>query len=443
MLPGDLFRLGTPAFFVTDRVRDLYGEWADRAVNYLEILHFRHAVYGLSGQALKFSRPLRDIHRGLLYDQQVHAFENVGEYLTAPPISGLRNRLRGAEAILVAAGPDLPEKLDWIERNRERGVVICVNNAVKPLAEAGIQPHFVVINDTSLGSGQVFKHIPKMPGTILVGHCLSDLGGDRFRQKYLFGSFLPQIFGERDNLRLHGSVISTAFSLARHLGCARCVLVGAQLASPDPWKLGYARGTVNDGPGGAVRELINRYPQLCPVTSSHGEPLFTTLNFVDAALWLTEEIRVSGVPCVNTSEASILYGEGIEFDQEPVLSGTVPNMKGLFRPEPPRVDAKEAGRWLRREIQLWTSVAEAARTLLADDTPAMAAKGMAVLDQLDKNNVTYLAERRGGYRNLDFYRLVFEGDEADRRKGLRLYFRNVLAMSAEFLDLLGKARKYL
>ena len=25
MLPGDLFRLGTPAFFVTDRVNDLYG----------------------------------------------------------------------------------------------------------------------------------------------------------------------------------------------------------------------------------------------------------------------------------------------------------------------------------------------------------------------------------------------------------------------------------
>ena len=81
-----------------------------------------------------------------------------------------------------------------------------------------------------------------MPGTILVGHCLSDLGGDRFRQKYLFGSFLPQIFGERDNLRLHGSVISTAFSLARHLGCARCVLVGAQLASPDPWKPGLRPG---------------------------------------------------------------------------------------------------------------------------------------------------------------------------------------------------------
>jgi hypothetical protein len=443
MLPGDMFRLGTPAFFVTDRVRELYGGWADGVVEYLETLHYRHAIYGLSGQALSLSRPLRDIHRGLLYDQQLHAFENVGEYLSAPPINGLRNRLRGTEAILVAAGPDLPEKLDWIKRNRDRGVVICVNNAVKPLADAGIQPHFVVINDTSVASGIVFKHIPKMPGTILAGHCLSDLGGDRFRQKYLFGSFLPQIFGERDSLRLHGSVISTAFSLARHLGCERCVLIGAQLASANPWGLSYARGTLKDAPGAGGRKLINEHPQLCPVTSPFGEPLFTTLNFLDAALWLAEEIRVSGVPCVNTSKASILYGEGIEYDEEPALSGTVPNMKDLYRPEPPRVDVGEAGRWLRREIRLWTSVAEAARAMLADDTPAMAAKGMAILDQLDKTNVTYLAERRGGYSNRDFYRLVFEGDEADRRKGLRLYFRHVLAMSGEFLGLLAKALKLL
>jgi hypothetical protein len=443
MLPGDMFRQGTPAFFATDRVRGLYGEWAGRVVEYLETLHYRHAIYGLSGQALTRSRPLRNIHRGLLYDQQVHAFENVPEYLAAPSIGCLRNRLRGAEAILVAAGPDLAERLDWIGRNRDRGVIICVNNAVKPLVEAGIRPHFVVINDTSIDSGKVFRHIPKLPETILAAHCLSDLGGDRFRQKYLFGSFLPQIFGERDNLRLHGSVISTAFSLARHMGCGRCVLVGAQLASANPWGLGYARGTVKDAPEAGERELINEHPQLCPVTTPFGEPLFTTLNFLDAALWLAEEIRVSGVPCVNTSRASILYGEGVEYDEEPVLSGRVPNMKDLFRPEPPRVDRGEAGRWLRREIRLWSSVTEAARTLLADDTPAMAPKGMAVLDQLDKNNVTYLAERRPGFSNWDFVKLVFEGGEAARRKGLRLYFRNVLAMGGEFLALLERAVKYL
>lgn len=439
LLPGDMFRMGVPAFFLTERVRELYGDWARRVVEYLETLHYRHAIYGLSGQSLSRSRPLRNIHRGLLYDQQVHIYESVPDYLSAPSISALRKGLCGVDAVLVAAGPDLPARFDYLRRVRDRAAIICVNNAVKPLVEAGIKPHFVVINDTSIASGQVFRHIPKLPETILVGHSLSDLGGDRFRRKYLFGSFLPQLFGPRDDLRLHGSVISTAFSLARHLGCARCVFIGAQLASDNPWGLGYSKGTLKDEVEAGGRPLTGEFPQLVPVDTPFGERLYTTLNFLDAALWLTEEIRVSGVRCVNTSKASILYGEGIEYEKEPEPQGAPPSMKDFFRVEPPRVDREGAVRWLRGEIRLWSSVREAARALLADDSPAMTAKGMAILDQLDANNVTYLTERRDGFRNDLFYRLVFEGDEADRRKGLRLYFRNVFAMSGEFLGLLRQA----
>lgn len=439
LLPADMFRMGVPAFFLTERVRALYGEWAGRVVEYLETLHYRHAIYGLSGQALSRSRPLRNIHRGLLYDQQVHAYENVPDYLNAPPVSALRKTLCGTDVVLVAAGPDLPARFDYLRRVRDRVAIICVNNAVKPLVEAGIKPHFVVINDTSIASGQVFKHIPKLPETILVGHCLSDLGGDRFRRKYLFGSLLPQLFGPRDDLRLHGSVISTAFSLARLLGCSRCVFIGAQLASDNPWSLGYSKGTLKNPAEAVERPLTDAFPQLAPVDTPFGERLYTTLNFLDAALWLTEEIRVSGVRCVNTSRASILYGEGIEYEDEPEPQGAPPLMKDLYRPEPPRVDRAGAARWLRGEIRLWSSVRDAARTLLADDSPAMTAKGMAILDQLDANNVTYLTERREGFWNEQFYRLVFEGDEADRRKGLRLYFRNVFAMSGEFLGLLKRA----
>jgi hypothetical protein len=441
MLPGDMFRLGTPAFFMTDRIRSDYGAWARDVIEYLEVLHYRHAIYGLSGQSLVRSRPLRDIHRGLLLDQQMHLYQNIGDYLVSPDISHLRNRLGGATAILVAAGPDLAAKLDYLRRNRDRAVVVCVNNAIKPLAEAGIEPHFVVINDTSIASGEVFQHIPALPGTILVAHCLSDLGGDRFRQKYLFGSILPQVFGERDNLKLHGSVISTAFSLARHLGCTRCVLVGAQLASHKPWGLGYAKGTLKPDPERETKPLVNEYPQLYPAATPFGEQLYTTINFRDAALWLAEEIRLSNVECVNTSRSSILYGQGITFDDEPELSGVVPSLKDLFRPGQPRVDMERVRKFLGHELSLWTSVRDVARTLLADSGPAMTAKGMAILDQLDKNNVTYLVERYRQFNNMEFFRLVFRGSEQDRRKGLSMYFEHVLRMSEEFLGLLNRAAK--
>ncbi|BDQ34687.1 6-hydroxymethylpterin diphosphokinase MptE-like protein [Pseudodesulfovibrio portus] len=443
LFPGDVFKRGTPLFLLTDRIDADYGPWAARVIDYFEVLHYRHVIYPLSGQGLTRSRPIRNIFRGLVYDQQRHAYQNIPDYLACPPIAELRNRLHGLPAILVAAGPDLPDKFEYIRANRDRAVVICVNNAVKPLVDAGIRPHFVIINDTSVDSGVVFRHIPELPETILVAHCLSELGDGRFRQKYLFGNFLPEIFGSREMLRLHGSVISTAFSLATLLGCPKCVLVGAQLASDNPWGLRYAEGTVKKSLESGEKPLIQRHPQLYPVTTPFGEQRYTTINFRDAALWLAEVIRLSGVECVNTSKSSILYGEGIEYDGEPELpeASVVQPFSRLFRAAPPNPDRKGVRRYVAHELGLWKSVSGAVRAMLDDDGPAMAAKGMAILKQLDGSNVTYMVERRKPFNNQKFYKLVFQGSEADRRAGLVHYFENVLDMSEEFLALLNTAAR--
>ena len=445
LFPGEIFRRGTPLFLVTGRITADYGEWAAKVVDYLETLHYRNVIYPISGQGLNRSQPLRPIHRGLLYDQQLHAYENIPDYLTAPSIAALRNGLHGLPAILAAAGPDLSAKLDYIRANRERAVVICVNNAIKPMVEAGIRPHFVVINDTSVESGGVFRHIPDLPETILAAHCLSDLGGGRFHRKFLFGDFLPEIFGGREMLKLHGSVISTAFALARHLGCGQCVLVGAQLASDNPWGLGYAKGTVKDQPEGGERPLVGEHPQLYPVDTPFGGRMYTTLNFRDAALWLAEEIRLSGVECVNTTRSSILYGRGIEYDPEPTLpeARVAPAVARLLKAAPPRVDRKAVRRYIAHEVRRWKSVHEVAVSLLAEGGPVMAAKGMAILKQLDGANVTYLVERyyppNRPFNNRDFCRRVFRGSAEEREQGLTEYFGRVREITETFLDLLNRA----
>ncbi|QGY39323.1 DUF115 domain-containing protein [Pseudodesulfovibrio cashew] len=442
-LPSGVFERGTPAFFQTGRIAAEYESWAAAVTEYLEILHFRHAVYPLTGQLMKLSRPIRSIKRKLTWDQQVHAYENIPDYLSRPGIRQLRNRLKGHAAILVAAGPALTEKLDYIRANRDRAVVICVNNALKPLAEAGIRPHFTVINDTSLSSGEVFRHIPEQPGTILVGHCLSDLGRDRFRVKYLFGEHLPNIFPPREDLDLHGSVITTAFSLARHLGCARCVIAGGQLASPDPWKLAYAKGATNHAPESRRRALINQHPQLYPVDTPFGQTLYTTPNFRDAALWLAEEIRLSGIECVNTSRESILYGPGIRFESEPVLpeASFSRALADLFKPEPPSSRPDLALEHVRHERASWTAILRAAEEVLRDRTPAILIKGAAILEQLDGSGVTFLVERHPGFDNRHFHRLVFEGGPAAQAEGYRQYFEHLEQMGREVLALLDESEQ--
>ncbi|MDD3311674.1 6-hydroxymethylpterin diphosphokinase MptE-like protein [Pseudodesulfovibrio sp.] len=441
MLPSPLFKRGTPAFFLTERIRRDYGEWADGVIEYMEILHYRHAVYPLSGQFLARSHPLRDIKRSYIFDQVAHAFDNVPAFLRFPELSRLRNRMRGGSAILVAAGPDLATRLDYIRANRDRAVVIAVNNALKPLAEAGIHPHMAVINDVSLIAGKVFSHIPRMPETILVAQCLCDLGDDRFVQKFLFDDYLPDVFGHRGKLRLHGSVISTAFSLAEYLGCARTVLVGAQLCSNNPWGLNYVQGTVKDAPISAERPLINRHPQLCPVTTPFGETLYTTLNFRDAALWLAEVVRLSGMACVNTSRQSILYGRGIEYDEAPALEPWDVDAAhaALFRVGPTCRNFAGAADFLRREAGLWRNVRQVSEHLLQESGPVFVAKGMAILGQMDRTNISYMLQRFEEFYNRRFHRWCFEGDGSKREYGLRYYFEYVERMSRNLLERLAKS----
>jgi len=446
VLPKAMFRVGTPAFFMTDRIREQYRAWAHQVIEYFEILHYRYAIYPFAGQALTRSYPVREIYRGILYDQQLHAYENISAFMTSSNIEPLRGVMKGVPALLVAAGPELSDKLDYLRANRDKALIICVNNAVKSLTDAGIAPHMVVINDTSVHSGVIFDHIPELPDTVLVAHCLSALGGDTFRRRYLFGSFLPEVFGEREMLRLHGSVISTAFSLAFHLGCSKSILVGAQLASHNPWGLNYSKGAVDKKIWVQSQpELIGRYPQLYPVTTPQGEQVYTTTNFRDASLWLAEVIRLSGMECINTSKSSILFGPGIKYDPSPVLEGGPVNerMADVHCAPPPAVDRQGVIRYLRHELDIWTSVHAVAETMVAEEGPNFLAKGMAILDRLDRSNVTYLIERYSDFDSSEFYSMVFEGDDASRSKGLRYYYSYVHRMSQEFLELLKKAARSL
>ncbi len=424
ILPISLFQSGFPVFHVTSRVQDNYSRWAFEMREYLEFLYYRHVIYEVVSQSLLKSKPIREIMRGVMYDQQLHAYENVAEYLTCPDIGALRGAFLGETAILVAAGPELAGKLDYIRENCDRAVIICVNNAVKPLLEAGIHPHFVIINDTSIISGNVFDNIPQSPQTILVGQCLSDLGGDKFKKKFLFGNFMTDIFPRRPGLRLHGSVISTAFSLARLLACQRAVFIGAQLCSRDPWKLKYAKGTINHKGevDGQQKPLIHAYPQLYPVELKDGRTVFTTLNFRDAALWLSEEIRLSGIDCINTSEDSLLFGKGIRYDPAPHLDKK--NVSGrfskLFSIDGPRVRIAYVLGFLRREMGFWKHLESACDLLLEDNSEQFLQKAFSVLEKLDGLNVSNLLERFEDFHQHEFHSMVFETDDvASQAEGLR------------------------
>lgn len=444
-----LFDLGYPVFFVQDRVAARHGQWLRGLVELVETLYFRYRIYPVEGQALRRSLPLRPMQKGLFYDQVRHLYENTPFFLTTGRIDAARGAFPGATAVCVAAGPALDGQIERIRACRDRGaLVIAVNNALPPLVRQGLRPHFAVINDTSVEAGKAFADLPELPDTALVAHPLAAAGRGVFRRRLFFDTALPELFGTRTGLRLHGSVITTAFSLARHLGCARVVLAGVQLAFPCHGQ-GYATGTLHDATVHTPPPDPHHWPSGYPVRTFDGRPCWTTPNFLDARTWFADEIRVSGLPVVNLTPDSLLYGPGIAVDPD-FLPEPEPDkwagLAGLFPSPPPTVDPAAVRGWLDGEAGLWTTVAGAAREWR--DTPrsdtARLDLARVLVERFDAAGVSYMGQRYRDFNNSAFHNLFFAGTDPVRRlDGAESYFTSLGAMAEEFLGLLAAARREL
>lgn len=449
ILPPETFLNGFPVFYLREDIEPARPAFVRDVVEQLEFLFFRYRIYPISGQFNMYGLPLREITRGLFFDQQKHAYENTIDCMRQGNLQQLKDFFRGRTALLVAAGQDLERRIEYVRANRDKALVIAVNNALKPLLAHGVTPHFVVLNDTSLAIEESFEGLAPLPETILVGHCLSHLGGEKFARKFLFGNWKPEVLGVRPTLRLHGSVITSAFSLARFLGCTACVLVAVQLASADPWTLGYARGTIYDDRGPRhAGPLTDRFPQLYPVTNRFGITLYTSLNFRDACLWFLDEIRSSRLRCVNLTRESILHGDGVEYDENFAITGAT-GLKALLAraralPPAPGADPAKVRAHLAQELTAWRNTADPVGQVLSLRGEEFLRLGLDVLRQLDAGNVSYLVQRFRDFDNRRFHAQVFQGrDPAEREEGLRYYLEYVVAMARHFIDILEAQQREL
>lgn len=444
LLTTQHFALGFPVFYVPEDCGEEMRAYQRSVIECIEVLFYRLRIYPLSSQSLARSLPLRSIVQELFYDQLVHAYRNTGDYATCPDISALRLLFQGETAILVAAGADLANKIEFLRKNRDKALIIAVNSALRPLVEAGVKPHFTVVNDTSLAVDRTFDGLPVLRPVILVAHCLSCLGGETFPKRFLFGNHRPELFGTRPNLPLHGSVLTTAFSLARHLGCAACVLVGAQLSSADPWSLQYVTGQSGIGEAQPERGLINRYPQLYPTATPWGGTRYTSLNFLDVKHWMAEEFRSSGIRCVNTTRESIVYWEGVEFDEAPEILPTgrlQQSLRHAFAATRRTPVLAAARSFLDAETARLTACLNHVLELRELDDREFLPRAKRLLAIFDANNVSYLVQRYKGFNQPHFAFYITRPETHTIIEGLEYYFAHVCDMLTTLLALLAEERE--
>ena len=177
----------------------------------------------------------------------VNLANNLGRYVSAPPVDILRNRFPGRCAVVVAAGPSLSSRLATLRRIADRVVLIAVQTALRPLLDAGICPHFVTTLDYGEFGARYFQDLPadqlanvhliaepkahwKVVDTFVAAveragcQPMISMNGNDSASLLLGDAAVP-----RDKLPPGATVAHLAFYLAQYMGCDPIVFIGQDL----------------------------------------------------------------------------------------------------------------------------------------------------------------------------------------------------------------------
>ncbi|WP_274309188.1 motility associated factor glycosyltransferase family protein [Solibacillus daqui] len=150
-------------------------------------------------------------------------------------IKPLENQLHLKTAILVAAGPDLDNQIDFLNRAQNKAYILCVSAAYQTLKEHNIRPNGIVAIDQrveyllQLGD----SNIPVPLFALSTVHpSFTSTNNELFLLFQRGLDFVEQYAIEFDTplIESHGSVATAGLSLLQYLGAEQIIFVGQDLA---------------------------------------------------------------------------------------------------------------------------------------------------------------------------------------------------------------------
>lgn len=141
---------------------------------------------------------------------------------------------------LVSAGPSLDKNIYELQKVKDKGIILSVGRAVRPLISAGIIPDYIIITDPSdvLYYNQLRGLDIEVP-IIVLSTCDKNVMLNYKGYKYIAlqeGYGPAEDYGRCHNNKLvetGGSVATTGLDIAIRMGCNPIVFVGQDLAFTD------------------------------------------------------------------------------------------------------------------------------------------------------------------------------------------------------------------
>jgi hypothetical protein len=165
---------------------------------------------------------------------------NFGELKTRPGIGAFRDLFPDIPVLVLAAGPSLDRILPELPGLARRCVIVAVDTAARACVRAGVEPDFIVLVDPQYWN---WRHLDgvKSPSSVLITESAAWPAVFRFPTRatclcsslFPLGKFIESRTGSRGELGAGGSVSTTAWDFARHLGSRRIVMAGLDLGFPE------------------------------------------------------------------------------------------------------------------------------------------------------------------------------------------------------------------
>lgn len=168
---------------------------------------------------------------------------NLSALSSCRPVNALKDAFAGAVAVVCAAGPSLSELLSDLKSIRDRVVLVCVDTAQDILRKNGLDADFLVVMDGQYWNARhldaavsrstaVVTELAGPPRALRLNPGATYLARSSTPFSRDFEEFFGGFWGEWGLLKSGGSVATSAWELARHLGCREIFMAGLDLGYP-------------------------------------------------------------------------------------------------------------------------------------------------------------------------------------------------------------------
>lgn len=172
---------------------------------------------------------------------------NVTPIVSSPGVSSLSGRFSGIPALVLAAGPSLDTLEPLLPRLRERMLVLAVDSSLATCLRQSVDPDFVVTVDPQYWNTRYFDRLRPVSSLLVCEPSTNPSSLRRLRLPSFFtsslfplGRLLESVAGEKGRVGAGGSVATSAWDVARIMGCSPIYMAGLDLGFPD--RRTHARG---------------------------------------------------------------------------------------------------------------------------------------------------------------------------------------------------------